>query len=91
MEMNKAGQNCEEESDGQIIEKTEQRCVNDSDCCRRCDQVSQKASSHFSADYLWNRRLALQSTRNRGGVKICDAGNFFHSAQNSGEVVCVVV
>jgi hypothetical protein len=29
--------------------------------------------------------------RNRGGVKICDAGNFFHSPQNSGEVVSVVV
>src|SRR5450755_2419230 len=52
MEMNEAGQNCEEESDGQIIEKTEQRCVNDSHCCRRCGQVSQKASSHFSADPL---------------------------------------
>src|ERR1700690_263757 len=55
MEMNKAGQNCQEEPDGQIIEKTEQRCVNDSDCCRRCGQVSQEAPSHFPADPLWHR------------------------------------
>ena len=91
MEMNEAGQNCQEEPDGQIIEKTEQRCVNDSDCCRRCGQVSQKASSHFPADPLWHRLLAPRSTRQRGGVDICDTGNILHSPQDGGEVVFFVL
>jgi hypothetical protein len=57
MEMNETGQNCEEKADRQIIEKDEQGYVNDSNCCRRCDQVSQKASSHFLPDPLWQRHL----------------------------------
>ena len=43
MKMNETGQNCEKKADRQIIEEHEQRCVNDSNCCRRCDQVSQKS------------------------------------------------
>jgi hypothetical protein len=31
------------------------------------------------------------STRHRGGVNICVSGNFFHSPQDSGEVVFIVV
>ena len=67
MEMNEARQNCQEETDGQIIEKTEQRCVNDSDCCRRCGRVSQKASSHLfcrllvETDGLPSGQLAIEA------------------------------
>ena len=43
MKMNETGQNCEKKADRQIIEEYEQRCVNDSNCCRRWDQVSQKS------------------------------------------------
>jgi len=50
MEMNEAGQDCEEKADRQVIKKAEQRCVNDSDCRRRCDRVFQKASSRPLAD-----------------------------------------
>ena len=52
MEMNEAGQNCEEKADRQVIKKAEQRCVNDSDRRRRCDRVLQKASSHSLIDPL---------------------------------------
>jgi hypothetical protein len=43
MKMNETGQNCEKKADRQIIEEYEQRCVNDSNCCRRWNQVSQKS------------------------------------------------
>jgi hypothetical protein len=91
MEMNETRQNCEEKPDRQIIRKNEQRCVNDSDCCRRCDQVSQKASSHFLPTPGDIGILPSGSIRHRGGVNICDTGNFFHSPQDSGEVVSIVV
>jgi hypothetical protein len=45
MEMNEAGQNCEEKANGQVTKEAEQSCVNDSNRCRVRDQVSQKASS----------------------------------------------
>src|SRR3954467_12451336 len=49
MDVNKAGQNREEKANRQIIEKDEQRCVDDSGCCRGLDQVSQRASAISSA------------------------------------------
>jgi hypothetical protein len=55
MEMNKTGQNCEEKADHQVIEKNEQRRVNDSNCCRRCNHVPQKAFTHSLPDLSWHR------------------------------------
>ena len=51
------------------------------------------------ADRDWTRQptpcgigvLPSGSTSHRGGVNICDIGNFFHSPQGSGEVVFIVV
>ena len=91
MEMNEAGQNCEEKADRQVIKKAEQRCVNDSDRRRHCDRVLQKASSHSLIDPVGIGILPAESTRHRGALNICDAGKFFHPAQDSREVVFIVV
>ena len=92
MEVNKTGQNCEEKADRQIIEKNEQRSVNDSNCWSTLRSgFLRKASSHFLPDPLWRRHLPSGSTRHRGGVNICDTGNFFHLPQDSREVVFIMV
>jgi len=58
-EMNETGQTCEKKADGQITEKIEQRCVNDSQRYRVCDAF-QKPSNHFSVDLTYgNRRVKI--------------------------------
>jgi hypothetical protein len=94
MEMNKTGQNCEEKADHQVIEKNEQRRVNDSNCCRRCNLVASESLHPFSPRPLVASALALRvisSSHHRGGVTICDTGNFFHSPQYSREVFLIMV
>lgn len=91
MEMNKTGQNREKKADHQIIKKDEQRCVDDSNCCRRYHHVPQKASTCSRLTPRGIGHLPAGSSHHRGGVTICDTGNFFHSPQHSREVLFIMV